>query len=706
VKTASGGETSVSGPDNSAQILSYTPGLEEVFLNGVLLTRGVDYTADSGISITSLAPLTNGDEVTVLGWTPFNILGSIDGSNLVDGTVSASKLSADAVANSNVANNAAIASTKLQFIQSGLQATPRTVQNKLREYISVKDFGAVGDGVADDTAAIQAAYNHQSARLKTSFALTNERADTLPGIFFPSGIYIISSPINIPNNGETFGEQAILKKAQSFTGAAGFQRTSGAFRLYFEGLQFVDFPTGLYLDSSNINSGKISVIRCGFFGNTENAVYLNVQSSVTNFNDCIWRSNKHDLFIDSGDQVNVWGGWIQRKGGQLTDDYDGAIVNKGILRMFGTLCVPQPETILEPCWIKNYRAVACLGVRFGDEAAGFTSVNNFSAGSPDTQGRRAFVILKDCEMVSSHTGAAIRLFELPTLISLEDNIGFQQAGGIAINWSSSIDTLAQDAIIANARSGFGLGTRFYIYARNVNDQSIASNLLEFVSDNSRLRLAGRNGTAMRVEYNNAIIPAGSNYFSLNVAGYDASAQAAGLRAQVRVSATDNFGGTETIFSNTGGSSTTLIDVAKTTPAGLLAGADNLQTLGSATNRWSEVFAVTGVINSSDKRDKQDIEELSEAELRVAASLKSLIKKFRFKDAFQQKGDDARVHIGIIVQEVITAFEAEGLDPMRYGIICYDKWDAELNEDGKEVKSAGDRYSVRYEELLAFIISAI
>jgi hypothetical protein len=57
VKTASGGETSVSGPDNSSQILSYTPGLEEVFLNGVLLTRGVDYTADSGISITSLVPL-------------------------------------------------------------------------------------------------------------------------------------------------------------------------------------------------------------------------------------------------------------------------------------------------------------------------------------------------------------------------------------------------------------------------------------------------------------------------------------------------------------------------------------------------------------------------------------------------------------------------------------------------------------------------
>jgi hypothetical protein len=71
VKTAVGGETSLSGPDNTTQILSYTPGLEEVFLNGVLLTRDVDYFASSGTSVTSLSPLTAGDEVTVLGWTEF-----------------------------------------------------------------------------------------------------------------------------------------------------------------------------------------------------------------------------------------------------------------------------------------------------------------------------------------------------------------------------------------------------------------------------------------------------------------------------------------------------------------------------------------------------------------------------------------------------------------------------------------------------------
>ena len=53
-KTMSGGETSLSGYDSASQALSYTPGQEQVYLNGILLVRGDDYTATNGTSITGL----------------------------------------------------------------------------------------------------------------------------------------------------------------------------------------------------------------------------------------------------------------------------------------------------------------------------------------------------------------------------------------------------------------------------------------------------------------------------------------------------------------------------------------------------------------------------------------------------------------------------------------------------------------------------
>lgn len=159
------------------------------------------------------------------------------------------------------------------------------------------------------------------------------------------------------------------------------------------------------------------------------------------------------------------------------------------------------------------------------------------------------------------------------------------------------------------------------------------------------------------------------------------------------------------------------------------GANDTYPLGTGTFRWTEVFATNGTINTSDERQKQDIEALSDAEQRVAVALKGLVKKFRWKSAVEKKGDDARIHVGVIAQEVIAAFQAEGLDPFRYGIVCHDEWEDQyedvyedlpvLDSDGKPTGKttltvvgkkisipAGSSYGVRYEQLLAFIISAL
>ena len=71
--TASGGETSVSGTDANGLTLSYLPGKEQVYLNGVLLARTSDYSATNGTSITSLAALAASDIVEIITFTSFEL---------------------------------------------------------------------------------------------------------------------------------------------------------------------------------------------------------------------------------------------------------------------------------------------------------------------------------------------------------------------------------------------------------------------------------------------------------------------------------------------------------------------------------------------------------------------------------------------------------------------------------------------------------
>jgi hypothetical protein len=159
-------------------------------------------------------------------------------------------------------------------------------------------------------------------------------------------------------------------------------------------------------------------------------------------------------------------------------------------------------------------------------------------------------------------------------------------------------------------------------------------------------------------------------------------------------------------------------LSSTTP-----GSDNSMTLGASGARWSVVWAATGTINTSDANTKQDVADLDDAEKRVAVSIKGLIKKFRLKDAVAEKGDAARIHVGVIAQEVRDAFTAEGLDANRYALFCADTWwereemvkYKHLDEPRLEVVKHNTpveggtevtRLGVRYEQLLAFVIAAM
>ena len=76
-KAAAGGETSLSGTDDFSTTLAYTVGQEQVFINGVLLERGVDYTATTGSSITGLTALVASDIATVISVGSFDVANAI-----------------------------------------------------------------------------------------------------------------------------------------------------------------------------------------------------------------------------------------------------------------------------------------------------------------------------------------------------------------------------------------------------------------------------------------------------------------------------------------------------------------------------------------------------------------------------------------------------------------------------------------------------
>jgi hypothetical protein len=162
-----------------------------------------------------------------------------------------------------------------------------------------------------------------------------------------------------------------------------------------------------------------------------------------------------------------------------------------------------------------------------------------------------------------------------------------------------------------------------------------------------------------------------------------------------------------------------VTVTRAAGVGFGPGADNTQSLGEASFRWSQVYAGNGTINTSDERAKQQIEAIPQAWLDAWGDVDYM--RFKFNDAVEQKGGSARWHIGLIAQRVKEAFEGRGIDPFSIGLLCFDQWDdIEIEKQVEDkngnfvfdeetgepvmqkhmVKAAGNQYGIRYEQALA------
>jgi hypothetical protein len=250
--TATAGQTVFSGLGEYGGTLAYSANRESVFVNGAFQQRDIDYTADNGTSITITPALLVGDVVEV---------------HCVN----------------NVSGAVTDQSSGIYFTQAGTGATARTIDSKLKDMVSVKDFGAIGDGVANDAPAFQAAIDSGAKYIRVPAPATQ---------------YLLTQSLNMTGlRGVTFEFEASL----DISGAPGFCQIlakhngavfdlTGSFDCCFinasvEG-DAVSVPTCMFLLARNTSASSAS--RHRFFnprstGHFSTAVVYNYGSEENDF---------------------------------------------------------------------------------------------------------------------------------------------------------------------------------------------------------------------------------------------------------------------------------------------------------------------------------------------------------------------------------------------------------------------------------------
>jgi hypothetical protein len=323
----------------------------------------------------------------------------------------------------------AIGSALVGFIQSGNSAIQRTMLEKQREVeISDADFGATMDGVADDTAEMQALLTEiQAQTMSGNSGVVGDGigVGTAPVVKLPSGARKISAALSADtaqafNYRRVVGENTIIvPTADTITafGGIGYQTS-------FSGLIFRGGDCALSYKTANIDASKSDVVECDFHRQKTACVQTdnNSNSTILNFYRCRFYQDDTALspayvgkFL-TGDWINFTGCWIEC-------NTDVAFYNGGNFVLKDSIMVDGASLTR---WIDNYWTVDISNVSFGGHNSGKCPVRNYADTQTDNTNATR-VTLRDVEAYSS--GYLIEFYKLPNVIHLENIKGLASAPG-------------------------------------------------------------------------------------------------------------------------------------------------------------------------------------------------------------------------------------------------------------------------------------